>query len=128
MNAQVRYRCHSKSGGLHVPRLNLWSIDGQVESRGEAGPPRLKFWKTPKSWRLSGGAEGATQKVLGYRYRFLHFFAERGTTTSHAAAKMKTQWKDIPVVPTSQEFLDIVLSRTQRRLPTQVRHGTIATL
>lgn len=34
---------------------------------------------------------------------------------------MKTQWKDIPVVPTSQEFLDIVLSRTQRRLPTQVR-------
>lgn len=24
----------------------------------------------------------------------------------------KTQWKDIPVVPTSQEFLDIVLSRT----------------
>jgi hypothetical protein len=33
---------------------------------------------------------------------------------------MKTQWKDIPAVPTSQEFLDIVLSRTQRRLPTQV--------
>jgi GTP1/Obg family GTP-binding protein len=25
---------------------------------------------------------------------------------------MKTQWKDIPAVPTSQEFLDIVLSRT----------------
>jgi len=24
----------------------------------------------------------------------------------------KTQWKEIPVVPTSQEFLDIVLSRT----------------
>jgi nucleolar GTP-binding protein len=36
---------------------------------------------------------------------------------------MKTQWKDIPVVPTSQEFLDIVLSRTQRRLPTQIRAG-----
>ncbi|KAK3208904.1 hypothetical protein GRF29_69g90045 [Pseudopithomyces chartarum] len=35
----------------------------------------------------------------------------------------KTQWKDIPVVPTSQEFLDIVLSRTQRRLPTQIRAG-----
>ncbi|KAJ4359862.1 Nucleolar GTP-binding protein 1 [Didymosphaeria variabile] len=35
----------------------------------------------------------------------------------------KTQWKDIPVVPTSQEFLDIVLSRTQRRLPTQIRSG-----
>lgn len=31
---------------------------------------------------------------------------------------MKTTWKDIPPVPTSQEFLDIVLSRTQRRLPT----------
>jgi hypothetical protein len=26
-------------------------------------------------------------------------------------------------VPTSQEFLDIVLSRTQRRLPTQIRAG-----
>ncbi|KAF2714204.1 nucleolar GTP-binding protein 1 [Pleomassaria siparia CBS 279.74] len=36
---------------------------------------------------------------------------------------MKTQWKEIPVVPTSQEFLDIVLSRTQRRLPTQIRAG-----
>ncbi|KAF2727780.1 nucleolar GTP-binding protein 1 [Polyplosphaeria fusca] len=36
---------------------------------------------------------------------------------------MKTQWKDIPVVPSSQEFLDIVLSRTQRRLPTQIRAG-----
>ncbi|PVI04516.1 nucleolar GTP-binding protein 1 [Periconia macrospinosa] len=35
----------------------------------------------------------------------------------------KTTWKDIPVVPTSQEFLDIVLSRTQRRLPTQIRAG-----
>ena len=36
---------------------------------------------------------------------------------------MKTTWKDIPPVPTSQEFLDIVLSRTQRRLPTQIRAG-----
>ncbi|KAI9779246.1 MAG: Nucleolar GTP-binding protein 1 [Geoglossum umbratile] len=36
---------------------------------------------------------------------------------------MKTSWKDIPPVPTSQEFLDIVLSRTQRRLPTQIRAG-----
>ncbi|KAI1090140.1 nucleolar GTP-binding protein [Rostrohypoxylon terebratum] len=36
---------------------------------------------------------------------------------------MKTTWKDIPPVPTSQEFLDIVLSRTQRRLPTQIRSG-----
>jgi nucleolar GTP-binding protein len=52
----------------------------------------------------------------------------------------KTQWKEIPVVPTSQEFLDIVLSphvcatrstipcagltvRRQRRLPTQIRAG-----
>lgn len=32
-------------------------------------------------------------------------------------------WKDIAAVPTSQEFLDIVLSRTQRRLPTQIRAG-----
>ncbi|RKU45882.1 Nucleolar GTP-binding protein 1 [Coniochaeta pulveracea] len=35
----------------------------------------------------------------------------------------KTTWKDIPPVPTAQEFLDIVLSRTQRRLPTQIRAG-----
>ncbi|KAK0718220.1 P-loop containing nucleoside triphosphate hydrolase protein [Lasiosphaeria miniovina] len=32
-------------------------------------------------------------------------------------------WKDIAPVPTSQEFIDIVLSRTQRRLPTQIRTG-----
>lgn len=37
--------------------------------------------------------------------------------------KMKTTWKDIAPVPTSQEFIDIVLSRTQRRLPTQIRAG-----
>ncbi len=36
---------------------------------------------------------------------------------------MKTSWKDIQPVPTSQEFLDIVLSRTQRNLPTQIRAG-----
>ncbi|KAF2137988.1 uncharacterized protein K452DRAFT_234961 [Aplosporella prunicola CBS 121167] len=36
---------------------------------------------------------------------------------------MKTSWKDIAPVPNSQEFLDIVLSRTQRRLPTQIRAG-----
>jgi GTP1/Obg family GTP-binding protein len=39
--------------------------------------------------------------------------------------KMTTRvsFKDIPPVPTSQEFLDIVLSGTQRRLPTQIRSG-----
>ncbi|KAI0430155.1 P-loop containing nucleoside triphosphate hydrolase protein [Xylaria sp. FL1042] len=36
---------------------------------------------------------------------------------------MKTTWKDIAPVPTASEFLDIVLSRTQRRLPTQIRSG-----
>lgn len=36
---------------------------------------------------------------------------------------MKTTWKDIPPVPTQLEFLDIVLSRTQRKLPTQIRAG-----
>ncbi|KAF2452734.1 P-loop containing nucleoside triphosphate hydrolase protein [Lineolata rhizophorae] len=36
---------------------------------------------------------------------------------------MKTTWKDIPPVPNQQEFIDIVLSRTQRRLPTQIRAG-----
>ncbi|KAH8889769.1 P-loop containing nucleoside triphosphate hydrolase protein [Thozetella sp. PMI_491] len=35
----------------------------------------------------------------------------------------KTTWKDIAPVPTSQEFIDIALSRTQRRLPTQIRSG-----
>ncbi|EAQ88195.1 hypothetical protein CHGG_04814 [Chaetomium globosum CBS 148.51] len=29
-------------------------------------------------------------------------------------------WKDIAPVPTAQEFIDIILSRTQRRLPTQI--------
>lgn len=37
--------------------------------------------------------------------------------------KTQTQWKDIPPVPSSVEFLDIVLARTQRRLPTQIRAG-----
>ncbi|KAG8531694.1 Nucleolar GTP-binding protein 1 [Bacidia gigantensis] len=36
---------------------------------------------------------------------------------------MKTTWKDIAPVPSNQEFLDVVLSRTQRRLPTQIRPG-----
>ncbi|KAL5594685.1 hypothetical protein BROUX41_001601 [Berkeleyomyces rouxiae] len=36
---------------------------------------------------------------------------------------LRTSFKDIPPVPTSQEFLDIVLSGTQRRLPTQIRSG-----
>ncbi|RPB22988.1 P-loop containing nucleoside triphosphate hydrolase protein [Terfezia boudieri ATCC MYA-4762] len=35
----------------------------------------------------------------------------------------KQTWKSIAPVPTSQEFLDIVLSRTQRKLPTQIRAG-----
>ena len=39
------------------------------------------------------------------------------------AAVMKTTWMDIAPVPSSQEFLDVVLSRTQRRLPTQIRPG-----
>lgn len=36
---------------------------------------------------------------------------------------MQLTWKSIAPVPTSQEFLDIVLSRTQRKLPTQIRAG-----
>ncbi|KAL7270972.1 Nucleolar GTP-binding protein 1 [Rhizina undulata] len=36
---------------------------------------------------------------------------------------MQLTWKSIAPVPTSEEFLDIVLSRTQRRLPTQIRAG-----
>jgi hypothetical protein len=78
-------------------------------------------------WSTAGGAHGPFGKTLA---RFCQDFgskfcgklsiapAARATTalspSSHpsTAAKMKTQWKDIPVVPTSQEFLDIVLSRT----------------
>lgn len=36
---------------------------------------------------------------------------------------MRTAWRDIAPVPKSADFLDIVLSRTQRRLPTQIRPG-----
>lgn len=36
---------------------------------------------------------------------------------------MKTQWKDIPKVPNSTELIDIVLSATHRKLPTQIRSG-----
>lgn len=45
------------------------------------------------------------------------------TIISPCSTTMKTTWKEIPPVPTSQEFLDVVLSRTQRRLPTQIRSG-----
>jgi hypothetical protein len=44
-------------------------------------------------------------------------------TPNTRSPNMKTTWKDIPPVPTQQEFLDIVLSRTQRKLPTQIRAG-----
>eukprot|EP01006_Ploeotia_vitrea_P040282 TRINITY_DN66418_c1_g1_i1.p2 TRINITY_DN66418_c1_g1~~TRINITY_DN66418_c1_g1_i1.p2 ORF type:complete len:739 (+),score=500.05 TRINITY_DN66418_c1_g1_i1:153-2369(+) len=32
-------------------------------------------------------------------------------------------FKELPVVPTASEFVDIILSRTQRKTPTVVRHG-----
>ena len=38
-------------------------------------------------------------------------------------ARRFTYSEQIAPVPTSQEFIDIVLSRTQRRLPTQIRAG-----
>lgn len=44
-------------------------------------------------------------------------------SASFSVAKMKTTWKEIAPVPNHQEFLDVVLSRTQRRLPTQIRSG-----
>ena len=47
----------------------------------------------------------------------------RQNLVATASASMKTTWKEIAPVPTTQEFLDIVLSRTQRRLPTQIRAG-----
>lgn len=33
------------------------------------------------------------------------------------------RWKDIPKVPTTNELIDIVLSATHRKLPTQIRSG-----
>lgn len=36
---------------------------------------------------------------------------------------MQLTWKDIPVVPNSTEFLDVVLNRTQRKTPTVIRPG-----
>lgn len=84
----------------------------KVNGGGSGSDPDL----AAKRW----GMEGATGEKVWLSNRSCAFL-QRATTTSHHAANMKTQWKDIPVVPTSQEFLDIVLSRTQRRLPTQVR-------
>ena len=89
----------------------------------------VKFYSLPK---LAGGAElgycsdkiavvpsalaaGISSSTFGFR-EFRESFNNNSPT-------MKTTWKDIQPVPTSQEFLDIVLSRTQRRLPTQIRAG-----
>lgn len=36
---------------------------------------------------------------------------------------MQLSWKDIPPVPTSNDMLDIVLNRTQRKTPTVIRPG-----
>lgn len=36
---------------------------------------------------------------------------------------MQLTWKDIPSVPTSNDMLDIVLNRTQRKTPTVIRQG-----
>ncbi|CAH2355066.1 nucleolar GTP-binding protein 1 [[Candida] railenensis] len=36
---------------------------------------------------------------------------------------MQLSWKDIPSVPTSNDMLDIVLNRTQRKTPTVIRPG-----
>ncbi|CAL1192439.1 unnamed protein product [Candida parapsilosis] len=37
--------------------------------------------------------------------------------------KMQLSWKDIPPVPTSNDMLDIILNRTQRKTPTVIRPG-----
>lgn len=36
---------------------------------------------------------------------------------------MQLTWKDIAVVPTANDFLDIILNRTQRKTPTVIRAG-----
>lgn len=36
---------------------------------------------------------------------------------------MQITWKDIPTIPNANEFLDVVLNRTQRKTPTVIRSG-----
>lgn len=77
-----------------------------------------------KSWHHTSSQFWQKKKVLAVlcaasRYNFQHI----SSTASYRTIKMKTSWKDIPPCPNSQEFLDIVLSRTQRGLPTQIRSG-----
>ncbi|KAA8896745.1 hypothetical protein TRICI_006830 [Trichomonascus ciferrii] len=36
---------------------------------------------------------------------------------------MQLTWKDIPVIPNANEFLDVVLNQTQRKTPTVIRPG-----
>ncbi|ANB11960.1 Nog1p [Sugiyamaella lignohabitans] len=36
---------------------------------------------------------------------------------------MQLTWKDIPTIPNANEFLDVVLNRTQRKTPTVIRAG-----
>lgn len=42
---------------------------------------------------------------------------------SHLIFTMQLTWKDIPSVPSSNDMLDIVLNRTQRKTPTVIRPG-----
>lgn len=77
-----------------------------------AGPERKR---RSASGTLSAESWQAQDKISGYRLIAADHSAHSHNTTPHtsvAANMSKTQWKDIPVVPTSQEFLDIVLSRT----------------
>lgn len=47
----------------------------------------------------------------------------RGVKSSPNLLLMPTRWKDIPTIPNHQQMTDIVLSSTQRKLPTQIRAG-----
>lgn len=64
------------------------------------------------SGTLTGAAKISGGQNFWYRYRRAFLPTAHNNTPCVSANMSKTQWKDIPVVPTSQEFLDIVLSRT----------------
>lgn len=90
---------------LLIPPYRLSSADcHSIFFRLPAGV--LRVWKSPFA-------------LIGKN----HHHRTRGPQPKMPPTKTQTQWKDIPPVPSSQEFLDITLSRTQRRLPTQIRAG-----
>jgi hypothetical protein len=101
-------------------KLSL-SLDGGLVSYSSSGSRKMAevFPNAKPAYLILAPNFLANSLFFLCRYRY----GSSPSTHPPPTANMKTTWKDIPVVPTSQEFLDIVLSRTQRRLPTQIRAG-----